>query len=168
MKNCKLFLLMVVSIFSLVFSAAVNAAREKYAFGYSAQKWNAESNLLNLILRKWIAIVIYLALFQLWAGPIGHWETLRWPLVSADCISLPILNDLRKWAVKINAPPKSLLARAANYVFPQWLWLTAWLEDGRLEISNDLAERSIKPFVIGRRNFLFTNTRVEPAAVQSC
>ena len=32
------------------------------------------------------------------------------------------------------------------------------LEDGRLELSNDLAERSIKPFVIGRKNFLFANT----------
>lgn len=32
------------------------------------------------------------------------------------------------------------------------------LEDGRLELSNNLAERSIKPFVIGRKNFLFANT----------
>lgn len=32
------------------------------------------------------------------------------------------------------------------------------LEDGRLEISNNLAERSIKPFVIGRKNFLLANT----------
>ena len=73
-------------------------------------------------------------------------------------ISLPILNDLRNWAAKLNAPPKSLLAKAANYVLSQWSWLTAWLEDGRLEISNNLAERSIKPFVIGRKNFLFANT----------
>ena len=32
------------------------------------------------------------------------------------------------------------------------------LEDGRLELCNNLAERSIKPFVIGRKNFLFANT----------
>ena len=73
-------------------------------------------------------------------------------------LSLPVLNDLRNWVAKLNAPPKSLLGKAANYVISQWSWLTAWLEDGRLEISNNLAERSIKPFVIGRKNFLFANT----------
>ena len=37
-------------------------------------------------------------------------------------------------------------------------YLTRYLEDGRLEISNNRAERSIKPFVIDRKNFLFANT----------
>ena len=73
-------------------------------------------------------------------------------------LSLPILTELRNWVNKLNAPPKSLLGKAAAYVISQWSWLTAWLEDGRLEISNNLAERSIKPFVIGRKNFLFANT----------
>ena len=73
-------------------------------------------------------------------------------------LSLPILIELRNWVNKLNAPPKSLLGKAAAYVISQWSWLTAWLEDGRLEISNNLAERSIKPFVIGRKNFLFANT----------
>lgn len=73
-------------------------------------------------------------------------------------LSVPILNELRNWVDKLNAPPKSLLGKAANYVISQWSWLTVWLEDGRLEISNNPAERSIKPFVIGRKNFLFANT----------
>ena len=73
-------------------------------------------------------------------------------------MSVSVLNELRNWVSKLNAPPKSLLGKAANYVISQWPWLTAWLEDGRLEISNNLAERSIKPFVIGRKNFLFANT----------
>lgn len=73
-------------------------------------------------------------------------------------LSVPVLNELRNWVSKLNAPPKSLLGKAANYVISQWSWLTAWLEDGRLEISNNLAERSIKPFVMGRKNFLFANT----------
>ena len=72
--------------------------------------------------------------------------------------SLPILNELHEWAAKLNPTPKSLLGKAKNYVLSQWSWLTAWLDDGRLEISNNLAERSIKPFVIGRKNFLFANT----------
>ena len=39
-----------------------------------------------------------------------------------------------------------------------------YLEDGRLELSNNRAERSIKPFVMGRKNWLFSNT---PAGAQS-
>ena len=40
----------------------------------------------------------------------------------------------------------------------QWTYLTNYLNDGRLEISNNQAERSIKPFVIDRKNFLFAIT----------
>ena len=42
--------------------------------------------------------------------------------------------------------------------------LVRYLEDGRLELSNNRAERSIKPFVMGRKNWLFANT---PAGAQS-
>ena len=44
------------------------------------------------------------------------------------------------------------------YLKEQWPYLVRYLEDGRLELSNNRAERSIKPFVIGRKNFLFANT----------
>lgn len=40
----------------------------------------------------------------------------------------------------------------------QWLYLTAYLQAGRIELSSNRAERSIKPFVISRKNFLFANT----------
>jgi hypothetical protein len=43
-------------------------------------------------------------------------------------------------------------------------YLIRVLEDGRLELSNNRAERSIKPFVMGRKNWLFANT---PAGAQS-
>lgn len=54
--------------------------------------------------------------------------------------------------------PKSLTGNAVGYVLGQWPYLRRYLEDGRLEISNNRAERSIKPFVIDRKNFLFANT----------
>ena len=73
-------------------------------------------------------------------------------------LSVPITNEIHDWAAKLNPPPKSLLGKATQYILTQWSWLIAWLEDGRLEISNNRAERSIKPFVIGRKNFLFANT----------
>ena len=40
----------------------------------------------------------------------------------------------------------------------QWTELNAYLQDGRIELSNNRAERSIKPFVISRKNFLLANT----------
>ena len=62
------------------------------------------------------------------------------------------------WANTRNAAPKSKLGIALNYLKNQWLYLTAYLLDGRIELSNNRAERSIKPFVISRKNFLFANT----------
>jgi len=70
----------------------------------------------------------------------------------------PVLNELYNWVFRLNAAPKSLLGKAAHYVREQWVWLVRYLEDGRLEISNNRAERSIKPFVMSRKNFLFANT----------
>ncbi len=54
--------------------------------------------------------------------------------------------------------PKSGASIAARYAFSQRKYLERYLDDGRLEISNNRAERSIKPFVIDRKNFLFANT----------
>ena len=48
--------------------------------------------------------------------------------------------------------------RGIYYLLEQWPYLTRYLEDGRLELSNNRAERSIKPFVMGRKNWLFANT----------
>ena len=62
------------------------------------------------------------------------------------------------WASIRNAAPKSALGKALTYLKGQWPYLTNYLKDGRLEISNNRAERSIKPFVIDRKNFLFANT----------
>ena len=45
-----------------------------------------------------------------------------------------------------------------RYLREQWPCLTRYLEDGRLKLSNNRAERSIKPFVMGRKNWLFANT----------
>jgi hypothetical protein len=52
-----------------------------------------------------------------------------------------------------------LLGQAVHYAVAQRVYLERYLLDGRLEISNNRAERSIKPFVIGRKNFLFCNTQ---------
>ena len=70
----------------------------------------------------------------------------------------PVLDAMFAWANSRAAAPKSALGKAFTYLKEQWPYLTNYLKDGRLEISNNRAERSIKPFVIDRKNFLFANT----------
>ena len=74
--------------------------------------------------------------------------------------SEPVLAECRVWLEEraIAVLPKSLTGKAIRYCLNQWSKLTAFLLDGRLELSNNRAERSIKPFVIGRKNWLFANT----------
>lgn len=78
----------------------------------------------------------------------------------------PVLEALLAWAntLKPQTAPKSALGKALHYLLEQWPYLVRYLEDGRLELSNNRAERSIKPFVMGRKNFLFCNT---PGGAQS-
>jgi transposase len=75
--------------------------------------------------------------------------------------SKPILEKFKVWIkyYKPRVPPKLLLGKAINYCHNQWEKLERFLLDGRLEIDNNRAERAIKPFVIGRKNWLFSNTQ---------
>ena len=70
----------------------------------------------------------------------------------------PILDEFHTWLKSVNALPQSALGKAVNYTLGQWKYLENYLLDGRCEISNNRAERSIKVFVIGRKNFLFCDT----------
>ena len=72
--------------------------------------------------------------------------------------SKPVLDEFIRWGSSRNAAPKSKLGIALTYLQNNTKELSEYLNDGRLEISNNLAERSIKPFVIDRKNFLFANT----------
>jgi transposase len=74
--------------------------------------------------------------------------------------SRPILDLFLAWlnTQKPRVLPKSALGAAITYCLNQWENLAAFLADGRLEIDNNRSERSIKPFVIGRKNWLFSNT----------
>lgn len=70
----------------------------------------------------------------------------------------PVLDELFAWANTVYATPKSGLGVALTYLKNQKEYLYNYLLDGRLEWTNNRAERSIKPFVISRKNFLFANT----------
>ena len=74
--------------------------------------------------------------------------------------SLPLLEKLRKW-VNNNlgkVPGDSLTGKALTYLDNQWSKLIVYCEDGRLNISNVLAENAIRPFVVGRKAWLFSDT----------
>lgn len=70
----------------------------------------------------------------------------------------PILEEFYTWAKTRTASPKSKLGVALTYLKNQMPKIQNYLLDGRLEATNNPAERSIKPFVIDRKNFLFANT----------
>lgn len=71
-----------------------------------------------------------------------------------------VLEDFIKFVKEDipNAVPKSALGRALDYADKQLPKLKIYLENGMLEIDNNASERAIKPFVIGRKNWLFHNT----------
>jgi transposase len=74
--------------------------------------------------------------------------------------SKEILDEFKTWIDRESGLilPKNILGTAFTYCKNQWPKLIEFLADGRLEIDNNRAERSIKPFVIGRKNWLFSNT----------
>ncbi len=71
--------------------------------------------------------------------------------------SKPIAEAFFAWAQSelSNAMPKSKLGAALTYAVNQRHWLMNFLLDGRLELSNNRAERTIRPFTVGRKNWLF-------------
>lgn len=70
----------------------------------------------------------------------------------------PLLEQFHQWLEKANVPPKTALGAAITYCKNQWYKLIRYIEYGNLSIDNNRAERAIKPFVIGRKNWLFSKT----------
>lgn len=65
------------------------------------------------------------------------------------------LERIKIEAESISAAPESALGKAVNYLLSRWEGFTRFLEDGHIELTNNISERAIKPFVIARKNFLF-------------
>ena len=74
--------------------------------------------------------------------------------------SVPVLNELRAWLVATlpKVVPGSPLGKALGYLERHWTGLVRYCDDGRLEIDNNRCENAIRPFVVGRRNWLFSDT----------
>ena len=74
--------------------------------------------------------------------------------------SVPVLQQIHDLALQHlhGVLPGSLLGRALHYVTAQWPKLARYVDDGRYPIDNNICENAIRPFVVGRRNWLFADT----------
>jgi transposase len=72
----------------------------------------------------------------------------------------PVLDNFGLWLRETypKTPPKGELGKAIYYSLQQWQKLNVYLEDGRLRPDNNLAENAIRPFVVGRKNWLFSGS----------
>jgi hypothetical protein len=70
------------------------------------------------------------------------------------------LNALQAWLIgtRSQVSNKSELTRAINYALSRWRALTRYCEDGRIEIDNNAAERSLRTVALGRKNYLFAGS----------
>jgi len=91
-------------------------------------------------------------------------------LAQRRTLSQQLLDDLHVWlqANSRRVPKDSLTAKAIQYTLNQWDLLIGYCQDGRLHISNALAENAIRPFAVGRRNWLFADTARGARASATC
>ena len=72
----------------------------------------------------------------------------------------PLIDELHKWMQKTvrQLSPKSETAGAIRYSISRWRALTRYIDDGRLEINNNSAERALRVVALGRKNYLFAGS----------
>jgi transposase len=86
-----------------------------------------------------------------------HGETPEQRLARRREQSAPVLDDLRTWITEQRKiiPPRSPLGKALGYLHRQWHRLVLFMEDGRIELTNNRVERELRSLVVGRKNWLF-------------
>ena len=74
--------------------------------------------------------------------------------------AVPIFEEFEKWIDYTieKVPPKSLLGKALHYTLGEWSSLIRYAEDGHVTPDNNTVENAIRPFVVGRKNWLFSDT----------
>ena len=85
-------------------------------------------------------------------------------------IAIPILNELKAWLDKAHrrVMKDGLTYKAMTYTLNQWDYLVGYCDDGRLAISNVMAENAIRPFAVGRKAWLFSDTPKGAHASAAC
>ena len=70
----------------------------------------------------------------------------------------PILERFKAWLEQNPGLPKSPWGQAVGYTLSRWEKLSRYVEDGRIEIDNNLVENAIRPIALGRKNYLFAGS----------
>jgi len=127
-------------------------ARRKFMEGLKARKSNQKTGSAEIALnyiRKLYAL-------ESEADSKGYDEDQRYQLRQEK--AKPILDDFKAWLDKrsLQTPPQGLLGKAINYTLNQWNSLIQYIETGWLRPDNNLLENNIRPFVVGRKNWLFS------------
>jgi transposase len=80
--------------------------------------------------------------------------------------ALPLLQEFHEWLIARvgSTPPKGLLGTAMNYALKLWDRLVVYVNDPHVGLDNNAAENAIRPFAIGRKNWLFAGS---PAGAQA-
>jgi len=73
--------------------------------------------------------------------------------------SATVLQQFKTWLDKQSLTPQSLLGKAITYTLGQWPRLVVYLNDERLNIDNNGVENAIRPFGVGRKNWLFSDSQ---------
>lgn len=126
-------------------------AKRKFNEAYKASINNDDAKIGEDYIRKLFAI----------ESKADHLKlSLEERFVLRNTESKKVLEEFYAWIDKISLKtlPQSLLGKAITYAINQKEYLTNFLKDARIQLSNNFAEQSIKMFVIGRKNFLFSNT----------
>lgn len=130
-------------------AACMAHVRRKYVEATQGRKNTAAAHQMVALIGK---------LYQIERAIKDHSPEERWAVRQDK--ATPILETMKQWLDE-KAPrvlPKSLLGKAIHYTLGLWPQLNTYLEDGHLEIDNNLAENAIRPFVIGRKAFLFAGS----------
>ncbi len=90
------------------------------------------------------------------AGELSPFEIQKFRMERA----LPVINEFKDWLdkKKDQTPPKGLLGKAVSYTLSNWPRLIRYLENGHITPDNNAAENAIRPFVVGRKNWLFAGS----------
>lgn len=106
------------------------------------------------------ALTLIQQLYQLEAqAREAHWDAAQRYALRQQ-YALPLLHQLAQWAQEEypNVLPKSLIGKALGYYLKRKDKLSAYTQDGRLEIDNNYVENAIRPLALGRKNYLFAGS----------
>lgn len=95
------------------------------------------------------------ALYTIETAIRGESADVRWTMRQKHAV--PLLEQLHGWMVQVRTEVEngSALAKALNYALNRWDALVRYTKDGRLEIDNNIAERSVRGSCVGKKNYLF-------------